>query len=68
MAGGEIFIPKMKEYNMLELLRKRYPDAKIKIIGKREGERLHEPIMTEDEKERVKQCDDYFVIGGFPNA
>ena len=60
MKGGEIFIPKMKEYSMLELLKERYPGIGIKIIGKRDGERLHEPLFTEDEK--LEDCGEYYVV------
>ena len=60
MTGGEIFIPKMKEYSMLELLKQRYPQAEIRIIGMREGERLREPLWSDAEK--PIETDNYYVI------
>jgi UDP-N-acetylglucosamine 4,6-dehydratase/5-epimerase len=49
MKGGEIFIPKCKEYRMLDLLKERYPEIKVKVIGLRQGERLHEPLFSDGE-------------------
>lgn len=64
MKGGEIFIPIMKEYKMIDLLKSRYPNAEVKIIGLREGERLHEPLFTEDEERRLQMCENYYLIRG----
>jgi FlaA1/EpsC-like NDP-sugar epimerase len=62
MSGGEIFIPHMKEFSMLHLLKEKYPGAEIRMIGLREGERLHEPLYTEDEAKKLIDCEDYYVI------
>jgi FlaA1/EpsC-like NDP-sugar epimerase len=62
MQGGETFVPIMKEYKMIDLLKARYPDVEIKIIGMRNGERLHEPLFTNDEERRVKVCENYYLI------
>lgn len=52
--GGEIFVPAdMTESSILELAEEfseRF-SVDIEFIGKRLGERLHEPLMTEDELE-----------------
>ncbi len=60
MAGGEIFIPRMKEYSMLELAKKMYPECEIVISGKGDGERLHEPLFAEGEK--PEEYGNYYVI------
>ena len=60
MYGGEVFIPKMKEYSMIELLKERHPEAQVRLIGKRPGERLHEPLFTDEE--RPEDYGDYYVI------
>lgn len=45
---------------------------KIKIIGKKMGERIHEKLLTKDEAAYALEIDDMFiivpVIRGFPNA
>lgn len=60
MEGGEIFIPKMSRKAMRELIQQYAPDAVIKIIGKRRGEKKHEHLFNEDET--YKEFDDYYVI------
>lgn len=60
MQGQEIFIPKMREFSILDLARERYPDCKLKIIGKLQGEKLHERLYGEDEV--VIDKGEYWVI------
>ncbi len=62
MKGQEIFIPKMKEYSMIDLLRQRYPNCKIKMVGKGKGEKIREVLFSEDEI--LQDCGDYYMIGG----
>ena len=42
MLGGEIFIPKIPSMRIIDLAKAMAPDLKIKIIGIRPGEKLHE--------------------------
>ena len=62
MNGGEIFIPKMSEKSIMDIMRAVVPDAPYKIIGKRRGEKLHELLFAEGEEPEIH--DDYFVIRG----
>ena len=50
--GSEIFIPKMKAYDMSTLVKtlsELFGEVKQEIIGIREGEKLHEVLINEDE-------------------
>jgi len=50
--GSEIFIPKMKAYDMntlVKTLSELFGEVKQEIIGIREGEKLHEVLINEDE-------------------
>jgi UDP-N-acetylglucosamine 4,6-dehydratase/UDP-glucose 4-epimerase len=50
--GSEIFIPKMKAYNMntlVKTLTELFGEVKKEITGIREGEKLHEALINEDE-------------------
>ncbi len=49
MEGSEIFVPKMREYSMIELAKEKYPDCEIEITSKVKGEKLQEDIFNEDE-------------------
>lgn len=62
MKGGEIFIPKIPSMTITDLAKSIAPEAKIKIIGIRPGEKIHEILLTEDEARHSKEFSDYFVI------
>ena len=62
MEGGETFIPKIPSMSLLELAKAIAPDAKIKNIGIRPGEKLHEILLTEDESRHTTEYEKYFVI------
>ncbi len=49
MEGGEIFVPKMTEYSMIQLAKEKYPNGEINVIGKTKGEKLREEIFNPDE-------------------
>lgn len=62
MKGGEIFIPKISSMKIIDLAKTIGPDSKIKIIGIRPGEKIHEILLTEDESMHSKEFDDYYII------
>jgi len=49
MEGGEIFIPKMKGIRICDLAKIIAPDSEKKVIGIRQGEKLHECLISEEE-------------------
>ena len=63
MLGGEIFIPKLPSIKITDLAKAMAPKAKLKIVGVRPGEKLHEELITEEESIRVKEYKDHYVIG-----
>lgn len=62
MQGGEIFIPKIPSMRILDLAKAIAPDAKIKIIGIRPGEKLHEVMCPSDLYYETVEFADHFVI------
>ena len=60
---GEIFVPKMKLYTILELASKISKNQKI--IGPRQGEKLQEILITEEEKKNSKEKKDMWVIQNY---
>lgn len=68
MKGGEIFIPKtinaIKIFDLASALCKHYnfPNSKIKIVGLRQGEKIHEKILTENELYKLKLYKNIYVI------
>ncbi|MDO8470743.1 MAG: UDP-N-acetylglucosamine 4,6-dehydratase (inverting) [bacterium] len=62
MHGGEVFVPKVASMKLLDLAQTIAPEAKVKIVGIRPGEKLHETLITEEEARRTKEIDDAYVI------
>ena len=60
MKGGEIFVPKIPSMKIVDLAKCLAPDVPHKIIGTRPGEKLHEVMITKDD--RIVEFEDHFVI------
>lgn len=60
--GGEIFIPKMRAMQIIELANIIAPSSKVETIGIRKGEKLHECLITEEEMPFVTETEDMFII------
>jgi len=62
MKGGELFVPKIPSYRILDVAKAVAPDAKIKVVGIRPGEKLHEIMVPEDDARATLDKGDYFEI------
>ena len=62
MWGGELFVPKIPSYRILDLAEAIAPDAEVKFVGIRPGEKLHEEMITSTDSLSTVEFDDYFVI------
>ena len=62
MSGGEIFVPKIPSYNILTLAKSINPSKKIKFIGIRPGEKIHEEMVSETDSLNTKEFKDHYVI------
>ena len=62
MVGGEIFVPKIKSYKILDLKNAIAPKNKVKFVGIRQGEKIHESLLSESEAENSLEYNDYFTI------
>ena len=60
MHGGEIFIPKIPSMKITDLAKALAPNLPHKVIGIRPGEKMHEVMITADD--RVVEFDSYYVI------
>ena len=49
MIGGELFVPKIPSYRILDVVKAIAPKAKIKLIGIRPGEKIHEEMITKSD-------------------
>lgn len=62
MKGGEIVVPKLTSMKVKDLISVLAPDCKIKNIGIRPGEKLHEMLLTEDEARRAKDIGKHYLV------
>jgi len=62
MRGGELFVPKIPSYRILDLAEAIAPKCKYEIVGIRPGEKLHEEMITESDAMNTIEFEDYYVI------
>ena len=67
MTGGEIFVPKVGSYRILDLAKAINPKAKIKIIGMRPGEKLHEELISNIDAQHTIDSKIFYVISPHQN-
>ena len=60
--GGEIFVPKIPSYRILDLAKAICPKCKIKTIGIRTGEKLHEELVSLGESQNTLETKNYYII------
>jgi len=62
MQGGEIFVPKIPSVRITDLAKSMAPNCKLKVIGIRPGEKIHEIMCPKDDARLTFEFDDHFVI------
>ncbi len=60
--GGEIFVPKIPSYRILDVAEAISPGSSRKVVGIRPGEKLHEEMITETDGLNTVEFDGYYVI------
>ncbi|AEG59492.1 UDP-N-acetylglucosamine 4,6-dehydratase (inverting) [Desulforamulus ruminis] len=62
MHGGEIFVPKIPSMRITDLVESLAPGIKIRVIGIRPGEKLHEIMCPADDSHLTLEFNDHYVI------
>lgn len=66
-VGGEIFVPKLPSFKITDLIEilkeKHHKDNKIKVVGIRPGEKIHELMINNSEISRTYDFKNLYVIG-----
>ena len=65
-SGGEIYVPKLRSFCIKDLANAVDPRKKIKIIGIRKGEKLHEELINPEESKNAYQNKDMYIL--YPNS
>ena len=60
--GGEIFVPKIPSYRILDVAEAIGPECKKPIIGIRPGEKIHEEMITSSDSFFTYDIGKYYVI------
>lgn len=60
--GGETFIAKIPSFKITDLAKAILPDCTMKEVGIREGEKLHEVMITKEDSFYTYEYDNHFVI------
>jgi len=62
MWGGELFVPKIPSYRIMDIAKAIAPDCKHKFVGIRPGEKLHEEMITKTDALNSIEFENYYVI------
>ena len=60
--GGELFVPKIPSYKILDIAQAVAPECKTQYVGIRPGEKIHEEMITETDSLNTYDCKKYYVI------
>jgi len=60
--GGEIFVPKIPSYRILDIAEAIAPDSETPIVGIRPGEKLHEEMITDTDSLNTIDLGKYYAI------
>ena len=60
--GAEVIVPKIPSYRIMDVAKSISNDCKIKVIGKRVGEKTHEEMISYEESYNAISIKDYFII------
>lgn len=60
--GGELFVPKIPSYRILDVAKAIAPNCELKMIGIRPGEKVHEEMITASDSFNTVDLGKYYAI------
>ncbi|NJL73985.1 MAG: UDP-N-acetylglucosamine 4,6-dehydratase (inverting) [Saprospiraceae bacterium] len=60
--GGEVFVPKIPSYRIMDVAEAVAPNAEYKFVGIRPGEKIHEEMITEADSYSTVDLGKYYAI------
>lgn len=64
-SGGETYISKIPSFKITDLAQAMLPDCKMREVGIREGEKLHEVMVSKEDSPHTMEYKDHYII--YPN-
>jgi FlaA1/EpsC-like NDP-sugar epimerase len=64
--GGETYISKIPSFKVVDLAAAMSAEAQLKDVGIREGEKVHEIMITEYDSLSTREYQDHYII--YPNS
>ena len=62
MCGGEIYVKKIPSMSIIDIAKAVAPEANLKIIGIRPGEKIHEQMIGLEDSPNTYEYDDHYKI------
>jgi UDP-N-acetylglucosamine 4,6-dehydratase len=62
VRSGNVYIPKIKSLSMWQLKQALYPERPHEVTGLRPGEKMHEELLTEEERPYAREYPDHFEL------
>lgn len=62
MQGGELYVKKIPSMKMPDLAKAIAPNLKIKEVGIRPGEKIHEQMITKEDAPNTIEFNDFYII------
>jgi len=62
MRGGELYVPKIPSMRVVDLARAMAPEAELRVVGIRPGEKLHEEMISASDARSTLDLGDRYVI------
>ncbi len=62
LSGGDLVVPKIPSYHILDLIKAMKLKNKYKIVGIRKGEKIHEEMVTSADSYNTYDVGSYYII------
>ena len=62
LAGGELLVPKLPSYRVVDLAKAISSNCKTPIIGIRPGEKIHEEMISSSDSQNTLELSDFYII------
>ena len=60
--GGETYVSKLPSFRVVDLAKALKNDVKLREVGIREGEKIHEVMITRDDSRTTYEYEDHYIV------